>query len=116
MMKQCGKMIAALVLLLALCGCSYEGRVAGTWQGDGSLGAGIGAVDGPAPFEGAEQWEFDGKETAIVTVSGSEVTLHYYATDDTLTLNDGGEVSWGVPYERKGDTLRIAGAEFTKVK
>lgn len=116
MMKQCGKMIAALVLLLALGACSYEGRLAGTWQGDGSLGMGAGAVDGPVPFHGAQRWVFDGEETAVATVDGSEVTLHYYATDDTLTLNDGGEVSWGVPYERKGDTLRIAGAEFAKVK
>ena len=118
MLKRCGIMIAALVLLLALCGCgSYEARLAGTWQGDGSLAVGImESVDGPVPFNGAERWMFDGEETAVATVDGDNVTLHYYASDDTLTLTDGGEVSWGVVYERKGDTLRIAGAEFTKAK
>lgn len=117
MLKQCGTMAAAMALLLALCGCgSYEARLAGTWQGDGSLDVGIRAEDGPVPFNGAEQWIFDGEETAVATVDGRDVTLHYYATDDTLTLNDGGEVSWGVPYELKGGTLRIAGAEYTKAK
>lgn len=116
-MKQCGTMIAALLLLLALCACgSHEAKLAGTWQGDGSLDVGMAAEDGPAPFNGAERWVFDGEETAVATVNGSSVTLHYYATDDTLTFNDGGEVSWGVAYELKGSTLRIGGAEYTKAE
>ena len=97
------KITACLLLLLALCGCRYESRVAGTWQGDGE-GAGV------------ERWVFDGTDTAVATVDGRDIALHYYASDDTLTLNDGGEVSWGVGYERKGDDLYIAGAKFTKAE
>ena len=117
MMKQCIKITACLLLLAALCACgSYESRIAGTWQGDGSLDSGIaGAIDGARPFDGAERWAFDGVDTAVATVGGRELKLHYYASDDTLTLNDGGEVSWGVPYEKRGDVLRISGADFTKV-
>lgn len=117
-MKQCAKMTACLLLLLALCGCGgYESKVAGTWQGDGSLDSGIaGEIDGPPPFDGAAQWVFDGKETAVATVDGKDLELHYYASDDTLTLNAGGEMSWGVRYELKGDTLRIGNAAYTRVK
>lgn len=116
-MKICVKITACLLLLLALCACgSYESRIAGTWQGDGSLDSGMEGADPPPPFDGAERWVFDGKESAIVTVDGRDIQLHYYASDDTLTLNDGGEVSWGVLYERKGDTLRVGGAEFVRVK
>lgn len=117
-MKQSVKITACLLLLLALCGCgNYEARLEGTWQGDGSLDAGIaGAVDGARPFDGAEQWEFDGTERAVATVGGRDVELHYYASDDTLTLNNGGETSWGVPYELRGDALRIGNAYYTKVK
>lgn len=115
-MKQWIRITACLLVLLALCSCGHESKVAGTWQGDGSLTLGTGGVEEPAPFEGAERWVFDGESTAIATVDGTDVEFHYYATDDTLTLNDGGEVSWGVQYERKGDTLRISQAEFTKVK
>ena len=112
------KITACLLLLAALCACgSYESRIAGTWQGDGSLDSGIaGAIDGARPFDGAERWVFDGEESAVVTVDGRDIELHYYASDDTLTLNDGGEVSWGVGYERKGDDLYIAGAKFTKAE
>lgn len=117
-MRQLAKPALCLALLLALCACgSYESRLEGVWQGDGSLDSGIaGEVDGHPPFDGAERWEFDGRERAAATVNGREIRLHYYASDDTLTLNDGGEISWGVPYERKGDTLCICGAEFVKVK
>ena len=115
-MRRYGKVIACLLLLAALCACKYESRAAGTWQGDGSLDVGIEGPDGVPPFDGAEQWVFDGESTAVATVGGRDVEFHYYMTDDTLTLNDGGEVSWGVTYELKGNTLRIAGAEFTKVK
>lgn len=115
-MKQCVKVMFSVLLLAALCGCgSYESRVEGTWQGDGSLKMDLYGVEGPAPFDGVEQWVFDGDSTAIATVNGRDVELHYYITDDTLTLNDGGEVSWGVRYELKGSTLRILEAEFTKV-
>ena len=118
MMKQCIKITACLLLLLALCGCgNYEARLEGAWQGDGSLDSGIaGAIDGARPFDGAERWVFDGEESAVVTVDGRDIELHYYASDDILTLNDGGETSWGIRYEVKGDTLRIGGAEFVKVK
>lgn len=118
MLKRCGIMTAALLLLLALCSCgSYEARLAGTWMGDGSLDVGImESVDGPVPFNGADQWIFDGVDTAVATVDGDDVTLRYSASDDTLSLNDGGEVSWGVPYGRRGGTLRIGGAEYTKAK
>lgn len=117
-MKQSAKMAACLLLLLALCGCGrYESRLAGTWQGDGSLDMGISEeLDGPVPFNGAEQWVFDGEETAFATVEGKDVELRYYASDDTLTLNDGGEVSWGVLYEVKGNILRIGQAEFRKAR
>lgn len=116
-MKQIAKMTACLLLLLTLCACgSYESRLAGAWQGDGSLDVGVEEADGPMPFNGAERWEFDGDSTVIATVDGREMKLHYYASDDTLTLNDGGEMSWGVQYELKGNTLRIGGAEFAKVK
>ena len=115
-MKRFVKVTLGLALLLALCSCKYESRLAGTWQGDGSFDMGIRAEDGPVPFNGAERWEFDGDSTAVATVDGKDVKLHYYATDDTLTLNDGGEVGWGVQYELKGGVLRIGGAEFTKVK
>ena len=117
-MRRCGRLAACLLLLLALCACaSHESRIAGTWMGDGSLDSGIaGAVDGTRPFDGAELWTFDGENTAVATVDGRKITFHYYASDDTLTLNDGGETSWGVPYERKGDTLRIGGATYTKAK
>lgn len=116
-MKRCIKLALGLLLLLALCGCgSYESRLAGVWQGGGSLDVGVREQDGPIPFDGAERWEFDGDSAAVATVGGKDVELHYYASDDTLTLNDGGEVSWGVLYELRGDTLRIAGAEFTKVR
>lgn len=117
-MRNCGKLAACLLLLLALCACgSHESKVAGVWQGDGSLDAGAaGTVDGTRPFDGAERWVFDGEATAIATVGGRDITLHYYASDDTLTLNDGGEVSWGVLYEVKGDSLRIGNATYTRVK
>lgn len=116
-MKQWIRVTACLLLLLALCACSYESGLKGTWQGDGSLEIGtMKALDGPVPFDGAERWEFDGDSTAVATVGGKEVKLHYYASDDTLTLNDGGEVSWGVRYELKGNTLRIGDSTFTKVK
>lgn len=52
----------------------------------------------------------------MATVGGRDLEFRYYASDDTLTLNDGGEVSWGVPYELKSDTLRIGNATYTKVK
>lgn len=117
-MKRFVNVTLGLLLLLALCSCgSYESRIKGEWQGDGSFDLGAERLDGPpVPFNGAERWVFDGESAAIATVDGKDVELRYYATDDTLTLNDGGEVSWGVPYERKGDTLRIQRAEFTKVK
>ena len=117
-MKRYGKMAACLLLLLALCACaSHESKVAGVWQGDGSLDSGIaGAVDGTRPFDGAELWTFDGENTAMATVNGRNITLHYYASDDTLTLNDGGETSWGIRYEVKGDTLRIGNATYIKAK
>lgn len=117
-MKRAASMTACLLLLLALCACgSYEAKVTGIWQGDGSLDAGIaGEIDGPRPFDGAEQWEFDGEERAVATVGGREIEFHYYASDSTLTLNDGGEVSWGIRYEVKGDTLNIGNATYTKVK
>lgn len=115
-MKQAGKLVFGLLFLLALCACSYESGLKGTWQGDEGLKSGVEDSDVPPPFEGAEQWAFDGEDTVVVTVKGREIEFHYYATDDTLTLNDGGEVSWGIPYERKGNTLRIGGAEFTRTK
>lgn len=117
-MKQSVKMTACLLLLLALCACgSYEARAAGTWQGDGSLDLGTGrAGEERAPFEGAERWSFDGDSTAIATVDGRDVTCRYSMTGDTLTLNAGGEVSWGVLYELRGGTLRIGGAEYVRVK
>ena len=114
-MKRCVNVIFSLLLLLALCACgSYESRIAGTWQGDGSLDMGVEEELTP-PFQGAERWEFDGDSTAIATVGGKEIRLHYYASDDTLTLNDGGEVSWGMQYEMKGGTLRIGSAEFHRI-
>lgn len=116
-MRRCGKMAACLLLLLALCACgSYESKVAGVWQGDGSLDCGMEGADPSPPFDGAERWEFDGTERAVATVGGRDLELHYYASDDTLTLNDGGEVSWGVPYEVKGNTLCVGNATYTKVK
>ena len=117
-MRQCGKIAVCLLLLLALCACgNYEARLEGTWQGDGSLDSGIaGEIDGPPPFDGAARWEFDGAERAVATVGGRDLEFHYYASDDTLTLNDGGETSWGVPYERKGDSLRIGNATYTRAK
>lgn len=119
-MRQCGKIAVCLLLLLALCGCRYESRVAGAWQGVGES-AGVNVemmIDGPAPFDGAERWVFDGTgtDTAIATVGGRDLEFHYYASDDTLTLNDGGETSWGVRYEVKGDTLRIGNATYKKIK
>ncbi len=117
-MKQHGKMAACLLLLLALCSCGYdyESRAAGTWQGDGSLTFDTEGPEGPAPFEGAERWVFDGNSAAIATVDGKDVEFHYSMTDDTLTLNDGGEVSWGVPYGLSGNTLRIGNATYKKAK
>ena len=117
-MKQYGKIAVCLLLLLTLCACgSYESKVAGVWQGDGSLDSGIaGEIDGPPPFDGAARWEFDGAERAVATVGGRDLEFRYYASDDTLTLTEGGEVSWGVPYELKSDTLRIGNATYTKVK
>lgn len=110
------KLTACFLLLLALCGCgNYEARLEGTWQGDGSLAVRTDETE-PVPFDGAEQWVFDGKETAIATVKGRRVECRYYATDSTLTLNAGGEISWGVRYELRGDTLRIGNAYYTKVK
>lgn len=54
-MKPCVKITACLLLLLALCACgSYESRIAGTWQGDGSLDSGMEGADPPPPFDGAE--------------------------------------------------------------
>lgn len=52
----------------------------------------------------------------LLALCGKDIELHYYASDDTLTLNDGGEVSWGVSYEVKGDTLRIGNAACTKAE
>ena len=114
-MKRCVNVIFGLILLLALCACgSYESRIAGTWQGDGSFDMGVEQEHIP-PFQGAEQWSFDGDSTAIATVNGKEIRLHYYASDDTLTLNDGGEESWGIQYEMRGSTLRIGNAEFHRI-
>lgn len=116
-MKLSVKLAVCLALLLALCACgSWESRAEGVWQGAGGVILDTGGVEDPAPFEGAEQWAFDGVETAVATVEGREVRCHYYMTDDTLTLNAGGELSWGVRYELRGDTLRIGGAEYTRVK
>lgn len=114
-MKQFGKLAVCLLLLLALCACSHAAGLKGTWQGDGSPKLGIEGPDEPLPFEGAERWTFDGEDTAVATVNGREIEFHYEASDDTLTLNDGGEMSWGVLYERKGDVLRIGEAEFAKI-
>lgn len=114
-MKRFAKVTLGLVLLLTLCSCRYESRLKGAWQGDGSFDMGR-TEDGPVPFNGVERWEFDGDSTVVATVDGKHVKLHYYASDDTLSLNDGGEVSWGVMYELRGSTLRIGGADFTKVK
>lgn len=114
-MKQWAKLTVCL-LLAALCSCKYESRLAGAWQGDGSFDIGAREQDGPIPFNGAERWEFDGDSTVVATVDGRDVKLHYYASDDTLTLNDGGEVSWGVLYELKGNTLRIGDAVYAKVR
>lgn len=115
-MKQWAKLTVCLLLLAALCSCNYESRVAGAWEGDGSLDVGVREQDGPIPFNGAERWTFDGDSRAVATVDGKNVELHYYASDDTLTLNGGGEVSWGVMYELRGDTLRIGDAVYTKVR
>lgn len=115
MMKRKIKLTVCFLLLLALCGCRYEGRFEGTWQEDGSLSVRTDEVE-PIPFDGAEQWAFDGEDAAVATVKGRRVECRYYATDSTLTLNAGGEISWGVRYELKGDTLRIGNAYYTKVK
>jgi len=115
-MKQRGKIAVCLLLLLMLCSCRYESRASGTWYGDGGLTLGREGPEGPAPFEGAELWTFDGNSTAIATVDGKNVELHYSMSDDTLTLNDGGEVSWGVQYELNGDTLRIGNATYKKAR
>lgn len=116
-MKQWAKLTVCLLLLAVLCACgSYESRLAGTWEGDGSLDVGVREQDGPIPFNGAERWEFDGDSAVVATVDGKDVKFHYYASDDTLTLNDGGEVSWGVLYKLRGDTLRIGDAVYTKVR
>lgn len=114
-MKQSVKIAACLLLLLALCGCRYEGSFEGAWQGDGSLAVRTDERE-PVSFDGAERWVFDGEDTAVATVKGRRVECRYYATDSTLTLNAGGEISWGVRYEMKGDTLRIGNAYYTKVK
>jgi len=71
--------------------------------------------EGPAPFEGAERWVFDGNSAAIATVDGKDLELHYSMTDDTLTLNDGGEESWGLQYVLKGNILRVGNAIYKKV-
>lgn len=98
-MRQCVKVMTCLALLLALCGCGrYESRVEGAWEGGGSVIPGVREEERP-PFEEAERWRFDGNETAIATVGGKQVECRYSMTDDTLTLNAGGEASWGVLYE-----------------
>lgn len=114
-MRRWGKLAASLLLLLTLCACgNYESRVEGAWQGDGSLRFDFEDAENPPSFASAEQWVFDGNGTAIATVRDVEVMCSYRMTGDTLTLNDGGAVSWGIRYELKGGTLRIGSAEFTK--
>lgn len=115
MMKRRITLTVCFLLLLALCGCRYEGRFEGTWQGDGSLEVRTDEVT-PISFDGAERWVFDGEGTAIATVRGKQVECRYYATDDALTLNGGEEMSYSLRYELKGDTLRIGNAYYTKVK
>lgn len=115
-MKRFWKPAFCLLLLLALCACNYESGLKGTWQGDGGLVSGVEDPEALPPFEGAGRWTFDGEDAAVATVDGRKLQFSYCATDDTLTLTGGGTESWGIPYERKGDTLRIGETEFTRVK
>jgi len=101
--------------LLILSSCGGEAKLTGTWQGDGSLDM----LGMEAPWEYATQWVFRADGTVSVTVGEETVDFRYSTTDDTLTLN-GEELSWGVLYRVKQDTLSIetgdGTAVFTKMK
>ena len=107
--------ISAICLVLAaLCACSHEARLVGTWQGDGPLD--ISATE--APYEFATKMVFSSDGTVLITVDGYETQYGYHATDDTLTLN-GGDMSYGILYSLSGRTLTIytggnTSAQFTR--
>lgn len=93
---------------LMLCACSHEAKLEGTWQGDGSLDM----LGMEAPYEFATQWRFNSDGTVVVTAGEETVEFRYSVTDDTLTLN-GEELSWGVLYQVKDDTLSIETGDGT---
>lgn len=101
----------SLVFLLCACGSAVnEMRILGTWSGGGDLDL----LGLEAPFEFARQWTFSDDGTATALVDSENVEFTYSITDDTLTLSSP-EMSWGVSYKIKGDTLTIDNAEFTKI-
>ena len=93
---------AIFLALVALCACSHEARLVGTWQGDGTLD--VSATE--APYEFATEMVFSSDGTVVITVDGYETQYGYHATDDTLTLN-GGDMSYGILYSLSHRTLTI---------
>ena len=69
-------------------------------------------------IEYAERTSFADDNTVLVEGEGASIELRWSASDDTLTFN-GTEISWGVPYTRKGDTFVIGtgndDAVFTRI-
>lgn len=108
-------LLASIIISALLCSCGNKSKIAGAWQGDGSLDM----LGMDAPYEFATLMEFDGMSTLVVTNDEGTIEFTYSMTDDTLTLSDG-EMSWGVSYTIKGNTLSIKTGDgfaiFNKVK
>ena len=120
-MRRCFVSLLAGGLLLVLCACGASKQIVGTWESDGAW-----EIEGEqAFFEGADTLTFDEDGTGTLEITTGEGTraataFTYKLTDDTLTLTSG-EVSVGIGYTLKGDTLRIGTggdtcADFTRVK
>lgn len=116
MKKQIFVAAACFALALSLCGCSGEQKLAGIWQGDGTLDM----YGMSAPFEFADELALGEDGSAIITVDGVQKDFTWTATSDTITLSDG-TFSYGVLFQVKGNTLYIgtsgeSQAVFSKIK
>lgn len=120
-MRRCFMSLLAGGLLLVLCACGASKQIVGTWESDGTW-----EIQGEQVFfEGADTLTFDEDGTGTLEITTGEGTraetaFTYKLTDDTLTLTSG-EMSVGIGYTLKGDTLRIETggdtcADFTRVK
>ena len=88
--------------LFFLSGCSHEAKLLGRWEGDGTLD--FPETEVPMEFASALHFYEDG---SLRIEHGSTFEIFSFsATDDTLTISDG-EVGWGIPYTRKGNTLHF---------